>query len=51
MKQAENSFNYRNIGLGVMGYANMLFKLRLTCGSKEAIEFTVDICRKIFTNN
>lgn len=40
MKQAENSFNYRNIGLGVMGYANMLFKLRLTYGSKEAIEFT-----------
>ena len=40
MKQAENSFNYRNIGLGVMGYANMLFKLRLTYGSKESIEFT-----------
>ena len=40
MKQAENSFNYRNIGLGVMGYANMLLKLRLTYGSKEAIEFT-----------
>ena len=39
-EQAENSQNYRNIGLGVMGYANMLFKLRLTYGSKEAIEFT-----------
>ena len=39
-EQAENSRNYRNIGLGVMGYANMLFKLRLTYGSEEAIEFT-----------
>ena len=39
-EQAENSRNNRNIGLGVMGYANMLFKLRLTYGSEEAIEFT-----------
>ena len=39
-EQAKNSRNYRNIGLGVMGYANMLFKLRLTYGSEEAIEFT-----------
>lgn len=39
-EQAENSRNYRNIGLGVMGYANMLFKLGLTYGSEEAIEFT-----------
>lgn len=42
-EQAENSRNYRNIGLGVMGYANMLFKLGLTYGSKEAIEFTDDL--------
>ena len=48
MKQAENSFNYRNIGLGVMGYANMLFKLRLTYGSKEAIEFTDALFNCIF---
>ncbi len=42
-EQAENSRNYRNIGLGVMGYANMLFKLGLTYGSEEAIEFTDDL--------
>lgn len=39
-EQADNSQNYRNIGLGIMGYANALFKLGMTYGSKEAIEFT-----------
>lgn len=40
IEQAENSENYRNIGLGCMGYANMLFKLGITYGSEVAINFT-----------
>lgn len=39
-EQADNSRNYRNIGLGIMGYANALFKLGLTYGSEDAIAFT-----------
>ena len=32
--------NYKNIGLGVFGYANMLFMLRIKYGSEEAKIFT-----------
>ena len=39
-EQAENSKNYRNVGLGVMGYSNALFKLGLTYGSHKSLEFT-----------
>lgn len=39
-EQKENSLNYRNIGLGVFGYADMLMKLGLTYGSEKAIQFT-----------
>ena len=46
-ERSENSKNYRNIGLGVMGYANMLFKLGLTYGSKEAIQFTTVLFRNM----
>ena len=46
-EQSENSKNYINIGLGVMGYANMLFKLGLTYGSKEAIQFTTGLFRNM----
>lgn len=46
-EQSKNSKNYRNIGLGVMGYANMLFKLGLTYGSKEAIQFTTVLFRNM----
>ena len=46
-EQSKNSKNYRNIGLGVMGYANMLFKLGLTYGSKEAIQFTTGLFRNM----
>ena len=46
-EQSKNSKNYRNIGLGVMGYANLLFKLGLTYGSKEAIQFTTVLFRNM----
>ena len=39
-EQKDNSFNYRNIGLGIFGYSNALFKLKLKYGSEQAIEFT-----------
>jgi len=42
-EQAENSINYRNIGLGVMGYGTALFKLGLKYGSKVANDFTEDL--------
>lgn len=42
-EQAENSTNYRNIGLGVMGYGTALFKLGLKYGSKEANDFTENL--------
>lgn len=38
-EQKDNSMNYRNIGLGVFGMADMLFKLRIKYGSKESKEF------------
>ena len=39
-EQAYNSENYRNVGLGLFGYANALFELGITYGSSEALEFT-----------
>lgn len=39
-EQQEMSFNYRNIGLGCMGYATMLMKLGLRYGDNDALEFT-----------
>lgn len=42
-EQADNSLNYRNIGLGVMGYGTALFKLGLKYGSREANSFTEDL--------
>ena len=38
-EQRESVSNYRQIGLGVMGIADMLIKLNLTYGSTESIEF------------
>lgn len=48
-EQSDNSFNYRNIGLGIMGYANALFKLGLTYGSYDAISFTDELFCDLLT--
>lgn len=37
---ADNAKNWRNIGLGVFGYADMLMALGLKYGSGDAIDFT-----------
>lgn len=47
-EQQEMSYNYRNIGLGVFGYATMLMKLGYKYGSDDAIEFTDDIFGLMF---
>lgn len=47
-EQQEMSFNYRNIGLGIFGYATALMKLGLKYGSKEAIQFTDSIFGLMF---
>lgn len=52
----ENSRNYRNIGLGVMGYADMLIALGFTYGSDGALQFTNELfdmmlCTAIQTSN
>lgn len=47
-EQQEMSYNYRNIGLGVFGYATALMKLGLKYGSPEALDFTDQIFGLIF---
>ena len=47
-QQRDMSYNYRNIGLGVFGYATALMKLGFKYGSPEAIEFTDDVFSLIF---
>lgn len=47
-QQRDMSYNYRNIGLGVFGYATALMKLGLKYGSKEAIKFTDDVFSLLF---
>ena len=39
----QNALNWRNIGLGVFGYADMLMALGLTYGSEQALRFTENI--------
>ncbi len=46
--QKTNSLNYRNVGLGVMGYANMLMKMELIYGSEEALALTELLFKTIF---
>lgn len=47
-QQRDMSYNYRNIGLGIFGYATALMKLGLKYGSNEAIEFTDDVFSLLF---
>jgi ribonucleoside-diphosphate reductase alpha chain len=47
-EQKENSLNYRNIGLGVMGYANMLMKMGYEYGSNGALAFTKALFQTMF---
>ena len=47
-EQRENSENYRNIGLGIFGYSNALFKLGFTYGSELAITFTQNLFAQMF---
>lgn len=47
-EQSENSKNYRNIGLGVFGYANALFKLKLKYGSEPSKKFTDKLFNEMF---
>ena len=42
------SYNYRNIGLGVFGYATMLMKLGMRYGEPNALEFTDSIFNLMF---
>lgn len=39
-EQQETSYNYRNIGLGVFGYATMLMKMGMRYGGSDALMFT-----------
>lgn len=43
----DNSIKYRNIGLGVFGYADMLIAMQLKYGSEEAINFTSLLFQKM----
>lgn len=47
-EQKEQVFKFRNLGIGVMGVHDMLIKLGLVYGSKEAIEFIETLTRDIF---
>lgn len=47
-EQRQMSYGYRNIGLGVFGYATALMKLGYKYGSPEAIAFTDDLFNLMF---
>lgn len=47
-ESAEVSYNYRNVGLGVFGYASMLMKMGIKYGSPEALDITEDIFMRMF---
>lgn len=47
-QQQEMSWNYRNIGLGVFGYATALMKLGLRYGSEQANEWTDAVFDTLF---
>lgn len=47
-EQQEMAKRYRNIGIGIMGVADMFVKLRKTYGSKDSIRFMLDLQKFIF---
>ena len=47
-EQCDVAKKWRQIGLGVMGYADALIKLGITYGSEECITFTKDIAGTMF---
>lgn len=47
-KQKEMALKYRNIGIGIMGLADMFVKLGITYGDKDSIELTEQISKFIF---
>lgn len=47
-EQKEMAYNYRNIGLGIMGLYDALVKLGMRYGSKESIEFVDGIMDLMF---
>lgn len=46
--QRDMANNYRNIGLGIMGYATMLMKLGIPYGSEDAKLFTAKLMKTMF---
>lgn len=47
-EQREMAYNYRNVGLGIMGLADCLIKLGITYGSKKSIKAMDDIMNTMF---
>ena len=47
-EQRESVRKWRQIGLGIMGLADMLVKLGITYGSEDAIELCEDISKEMF---
>lgn len=47
-EQREMAYNYRNVGLGVMGLHDMLIKLGKKYGSKDSIEFVDSMMELMF---
>jgi len=47
-EQQEMSYNYRNIGIGVFGYATALMKLAYRYGSDAALDFTDSLFALLF---
>lgn len=48
-EQRQNAKDYRNIGLGVFGFANCLFELGIKYGTKQAIDFTQLLFKHMLT--
>ena len=45
IEQKEMSYNYRNVGLGIMGFADMFIKLGIIYGSEESLKLTDKIMK------